>query len=677
MVIMTARESELARSPHAGRLMESRESLALAAVELPPLTDEEMNEVVTALATDAPIPPAVRQAMLRAANGIPMLAELLFDDWRNNGEQCLALSVGAMTVDALGHAEDEMYRRVFDRVFRELSPAARAVVNLAAILGDRLNDLAMYELVDLTLAQTLAGMSELAALRILRDGGREVEFRNELLRNYTYLNVPSPLRRALHSLIADRLLRAEANGEKVPGLMLAWHSFRAGRPVEAEPYLMRGSSEALRRGGVFEVELALTSAMPTLTAPSSREARLLLAEALQEQNRNREALQLVENCRTEDRSSFVRAQIIRARALADIQPQTEEAQISIAALEELLIDESARSKWPAILHVMSQFSWHLGGRSPAKRYLSHAKRISIAQLGLEDRATLEYSLAFLTWMAGDREDLVTAEHRATKLIEECKRDGLNNLATWHLCVGASVLLTSKGAYKEALGCTVTAYDIAAKLGNDAKMSSAALNRAVCELRLGDYARAAYWAEKAGSHARAQEHTWRRVQPAYYWGLSHCMLGENRKALEAVDIIGSASGETAPEWCLQVGPLMAADLLWASGDRARAINSARDGLNTRGIHPILDSFSGMFGRWIGLTAIGTASADAAALELNRLSDELDVHDLVDRAEIISTRLTVDRSRGVAWDDGRSQLSEVLAQLPPAIECQLQRLGMFDF
>ncbi len=240
MVIMTAREAELARSPHAGRLMEARESLALEAVELPPLTDEEMNEVVTALAAEAPVPPAVRRAMLRAAAGIPMLAELLFDDWRTNGERCLALSVGAMTVDAVGQPEPEVYRRVFDRVFRDLSPAARAVVNLAAILGDRLNDLAMYELVDLTLAQTLAGMSELAGLRVLRDGGREVEFRNELFRNYTYLNVPSPLRRALHGLIADRLLRAEANGERVPGLMLAWHCFRAGRPVEAEPYLLRG-----------------------------------------------------------------------------------------------------------------------------------------------------------------------------------------------------------------------------------------------------------------------------------------------------------------------------------------------------------------------------------------------------------------------------------------------------
>ena len=55
--------------------------------------------------------------------------------------------------------------------------------------------------------------------------------------------------------------------------------------MEAEPYLLRGSREALRKGGTFEVELALTSAMKGLTVESAQEAKLLLAEALQEQGR--------------------------------------------------------------------------------------------------------------------------------------------------------------------------------------------------------------------------------------------------------------------------------------------------------------------------------------------------------------------------------------------------------
>ena len=47
-----------------------------------------------------------------------------------------------------------------------------------------------------------------------------MEFRNELLRGYAYMHVPSPLRRALHGLIADRLIErgySENRVEKIVG----------------------------------------------------------------------------------------------------------------------------------------------------------------------------------------------------------------------------------------------------------------------------------------------------------------------------------------------------------------------------------------------------------------------------------------------------------------------------
>ncbi|MEO8637195.1 MAG: AAA family ATPase, partial [Gemmatimonadales bacterium] len=287
MIVLAARESELKQSARAGQLLEDRDSLGLTAVELAPLTAEETGEVVRLLAAAVSVTviPSVRRALVRAAAGIPMVLELLFDDWRIHGEQSLALSVDAMTSDSQANAGQEIYHRLLDRVFRDLPEAARAVLNLAAILGERLNDLPMYQLVDLTLAQTLTGMAELNQRRILRDGGREMEFRNELLRGYAYMQVPSPLRRALHGLIADRLISTEARGEHVPGLMLAWHCFRSLRPVEAIPYLLRGAREALDGGAPYDAEFALKTAMVSLGDDVKPIAKLLLAEALQEQGR--------------------------------------------------------------------------------------------------------------------------------------------------------------------------------------------------------------------------------------------------------------------------------------------------------------------------------------------------------------------------------------------------------
>ncbi len=678
MVIMTARESELARSPHAGRLMESREPLGLAAVELPPLIDEEMHDVITALAAEAGavVPPAVRRAMLRAATGIPLLAELLFDDWRHNGDQCLALTVAAMTVDAIGAPEQEVYRRVFDRVYRDLSPVARAVVNLAAILGDRLNDLAMYELVDLTLAQTLTGMSELAALRILRDGGREVEFRNELLRNYTYLNVPSPLRRALHGLIADRLLRAEADGERVPGLMLAWHCFRAGRPVEAEPYLLRGSSEALRRGGVFEVELALTSAMATLTPPNLREAHLLLAEALQEQNRHREALRIIERGWPTEGPGSISEQIIRARSLAFTLTGADETNALVSSLEQLLLAEVARPKWPAVLEIMSGIAFQWGWSDSIGVYLTQARRTSEMPLELEDRVRVGYALTFFEWHSGERSDISRALQQSVELVKECNHDGLANLATCNLCMGVGALLLASGDYSQALESVTNAYRIAVQLGNEVKMSVASLNISLCELRLGNYSRAETWASKTIAHTKHHESERLKHQASYYWGLARCMLGENRSGIDAVDTLVGLDTHGLPESHRQVPLLMAADLAWACGERDRAIRLARGGLTRSSTEPLSRRFTGMFWRWVSLTATAADEVEAAAIRVRGLTAKLDSYDMFDRAEIIGARLMLERKNGSNWSEGRVHLGEVLAGLPPSVEVQLGRIGSLE-
>ena len=117
MIVLTGREPELARSPHASRLLEHRAPLAWSRWSCRRSPTRRW-EVVVALAEAAglPLPPAVRRALLRASAGIPMVAELLFDDWRTHGEECLALAVGAMTVDAHG----ERQRQVLDRVFQTL-----------------------------------------------------------------------------------------------------------------------------------------------------------------------------------------------------------------------------------------------------------------------------------------------------------------------------------------------------------------------------------------------------------------------------------------------------------------------------------------------------------------------------------------------------------------------------
>jgi DNA-binding SARP family transcriptional activator/tetratricopeptide (TPR) repeat protein len=678
MVIMTAREAELGNSPHAARLMGSRESLALEAAELPPLTDEEMNELVSVLAATAGVemPPAVRRALLKATAGIPMIAELLFDDWRAHGEESLALSIAAMTVDALGQGQRDFYHRIFERTFRTLSNPGRAVLNLAAILGERLNDLTMYELVDLSLAQTLAGMAELEQHRILRDGGREMEFRNELLRGYAYLSVPSPLRRALHGLIADRLLAAEAKGDHVPGLTLAWHCFRAARPLEAEPYLLRGSREALRKGGTFEVELGLTSAMKGLTPGNVGEAKLILAEALQEQNRHLEALELISSG---DKSAIhlqPRRQILEARSRAELVRSREEARFVLELLEELIRNVATLPEKLAVLDSTHLPLYVLSDYASASRLLRTTLDLEPNAVELEDRVRLARPLALSSWLVRKRDAIPALCCRLKQIIEECRIAGLADLSVYSVASVLGCLQLGLGRYEDALDNFGSAYKIANRLGNDPKMGSAATNVSLCLGRLGNYTEQLSWTERAAKHLSGQAPEWIRLQAAYFRCLGFCMMGENRKALEAIEPFDSPPACGKAQWLQQSGAVMVADIFFAAGAPARAEEVAAEALGSLGFEPLGNGHTGIVARWIARIAPRLGASDHTLSVLDHLCDDLEGYDLIDQAEILCAREGLGRRLGRERPGCKELLAERLSQLPPPVEEQLRRLGAFS-
>ncbi len=488
MVILTARHSELSQAPHASRLLEQQAALGLALVDLPPLTEDEMNEMITALArtVDATVPAAVRRALLRASTGVPMLAELLFDDWRVHADECLALAVGAMTVDAGGEVGREVYHRIFERMLADLSPPARAVLNLAAILGDRLNDLSMYEMVDLTLAQTLTGMAELAAHRVLRDGGREMEFRNELLRNYAYLKVPSPLRRALHGLIADRLVAAEARGERVPGLMLAWHCFRAGRGERAVPHLLRGAREAIEEGAPYDAEFALRTGMPNVGPGARPTAVLIMAESLQEQGRWTDSLKALEREEMPEGALSRKRVALRICAASAQLDDAATAKEQLIEIERLLDREAEPTIAVNLIRSAERLSLDLTDRDAARRLLEAATRIDGITTDLTDRAMLVASMAALAWMSRRREIMLVMLKRAVDLQAECAALGLSTLSVARLANQEGCMRTAEGDYSLGLRAYEKATSLANKRLDEVSAAIASDNVAMCAGRLGDF-----------------------------------------------------------------------------------------------------------------------------------------------------------------------------------------------
>ena len=675
MVIMTARESELRHSPQAARLQEQRAPLGLDTVELAQLSDEEMGQVVVGLGEgdSAPPSPAVRRALIRAAAGVPLLGELLFDDWRASGEECLALSVGAMTVDATGPGR-ATYQRVFERTLKGLSNPARAVLSLAAILGERLNDLRMYQLVDLSLAQTLAGMAELTEARVLRDAGKQVEFRNEMLRNYSYLNVPSPHRRVLHGLIANRLLEDEAAGQPVPGLILAWHCFRAGRPEEAEPYLLRGAREGLRRGAVFEVELALRSAVPSLPAEVGPQVHLLLAEALQQQDRHREALEALSHPSMEAMGSTHSLRLARLRSAAHLVASLNEANGVCEELRELLPKCIRPEEAVAVLSAMYPLHHFIEDKQELSKLLALSGKLEAQVTDLDDLARIARFQAFARWRAkGLGGDPAFIDHLST-IANLCRQSGAANASTCSFLGAMSVVEMVTGRYHEALEFASTAHKLARLLGNDRIIASSACNAALACGRLGDYLSQIEWAEIASKSDRGR--TWGSVLATYHSAFGHCMLGETERGLKGIESLWKCSDSSWCDWQVQYAPLLLADVQHLANRHTDAVRTAIGVLKDVGITPLSEHSYGCVVRWAAMTSIEMGRVDEAVALLQDSYARIGAHDTIDQVEIVAARTWLGEQLGVEWTDGRKEVDRLLTPLPSAVRDQLCRLGIMN-
>ena len=220
MVVLIARPGELVRSAAAAKAENKCKSFGILQIVLSPLSDGESGEVWRDLLG----PPgsqrnaAVDRTMVKAAGGFPMVLELLAQDWTANADDSLALT---FDWSQRSSATDAPCRRGYKTGVRQADGGAgastRHALNVASVLGHRLNDFSLYEIGDLGPGQVMSAMSQLIDHRVLRDNGRGLEFVNEVQsRTAAYLEVPSTVRRALQAGVADRAHSGEHARDSLP-----------------------------------------------------------------------------------------------------------------------------------------------------------------------------------------------------------------------------------------------------------------------------------------------------------------------------------------------------------------------------------------------------------------------------------------------------------------------------
>ena len=574
MLVLTARPGELSRSPSAARLRENQRALGLHQLDLPPLTAEESAEVVTGLAAAAGVAPnvAVRRALVRAAAGYPMVLELLFQDWQTNGETCLALSVGAMTADAVSGGREDAYRQILERVIGSLDGVSRAVLDLAAILGARLNDLSMYALVDLSMAQTMAGMARLTEFRLLRDNGRALEFRNEAIRAHVYLNLPSPTRTALHEQIADRLLASEASGGEVSGLEIAWHSIRCGREEAATVYLLRGAREALSRGAAFDAEQALSSAMSWLQGSSRVEARLLLAEVLQDQGRWQESAAVVPTNRSElddTQAEVAQALVLSADASAERMTSDQLMRKVIQLMDFVINSSSSRARVIAATKAGGVYS---RVREPelGETLIKLLDGMMATAQGI-DLARLLYSKGVTLYALRHVGRSLACVEKALSIVSDL---GLGGSLKAQFQNGLGAICASNGQYEASITHFLDAHHTARDVENSLIARTAISNLALSYGRLGSYEQQLSWATRGIGMMDSRAMDSPEVICTYSAALASAMLGRDNDAVTFVEALEPYVTSDIPPWLRQSWGLYRADILLIVQGLPKALAAAQ-------------------------------------------------------------------------------------------------------
>ena len=674
MVIMIARPGELHRSPQASRLRDSGRGMGIRELEVCPLTHEESRDLLHALVPPDAVQPSAsaKRALLSAAAGFPMVLELLYQDWETNGDQSLALAVDAMTAEfGNSSAPPQIYREVLDRLLRALDPSTHGVLNVASILGHRLNDVALYGIADLSVGQTMAGMAELVSRRVLRDGGKGLEFVNELVRTAAYLGVPSPLRRVLHSSIADHLIKTEDRGIEALGLEIAWHCMRAGRTSEATPHLLRGARDAIRSGAPQSAERALSSALPSLSDDTRAEASMLLAEVLHEQGRVLESLGLLSTLTPEARHhSSDRVTALTALAKLSLNPtanaEHEERLQRLANIVQSGSDAPTRAlAGRALAYLVGQTRNH----EQTREILGLLDTIPCGELDADSLGQLSVARALLLYQVGDSS---ASFLQAIAGIDELKRRGAANLVMVQLQGGLGSLKSREGRYEEALAHYEQALAMANRLGNDRQAANIIGNIALCCGRLGRYSEQLEWASKVPLASGPDFGGFVEIQVAYSQAFAYAMRERVDLVLKTSCDLDSRLVGPIPAWMRQAWSLWKADLLLLCKQRSEAIATAHAALREDSFVLHTPGFAGPFARWISIIDESSEGSKPNSEILSDMAARLSEYDALDQVDILCAvrMLQPVAMRGAV----QSELRAKLDFLPPAIESQLISLGM---
>jgi DNA-binding SARP family transcriptional activator/tetratricopeptide (TPR) repeat protein len=499
LLILTARSNELRTVAGPCALMSDGTIEALETLDLEPLPREAAERLVAARVTKADVRiadvPVAR--ILQAGNGNPLALELLTKEWLAHGSSSLLSDLEALnTQPAANIGIPRAIGAVFDRQIRRLDPPTRAALDLAAVLGRRLADLSLYEVVELSAAAAGEALSRLKEEGFLREVHGGLEFRNELIRGQAYYAVVGPARQQLHRRVGEVL---EGGAEEVGGsgnLEVAWHFLRGGAPDRAATSAIKGAEAAVNAGALAEAGQILEVLLREQgTENATQPLLLLLAKALVGQSRAESAASVLTRLSREGGlSKPALALTARMQATVEYLMNQEPGFGYCAAADKAL--EAAREAGDLELIGNALFECARSGVNAGNEARVDTIRCqtehAISQVATDVPPILRYTKAYCDFFFFELASAARELERAMSTLN-ARQDP----------VGLSLAYTGYGACKSGLcefDTACEAYEKAlrysTRIGDDLKSAIVTSNLCVAKLHQGDFASATALGQRA-------------------------------------------------------------------------------------------------------------------------------------------------------------------------------------
>jgi predicted ATPase len=314
--------------------------------------------------------------------------------------------------------------KIKDIILRRISalkPNERKILDVASVIGSKFDPKLLGAVLgqdSLSLLETISGVEKATSLVVCEETG--YRFDHAKVRDALYEEISSPLKKAYHGRVADRI-ESMWKGDKLPVGDLAFHFAQAGNKEKAVKYSLAAGEEALKIFSGMEAikhfRYVLDATKEDANYMNERTTALEgLGDGLFVRGRNLEAGKAFEQLSSSSTSNLVKMRALTKaiRAYLWLGDYSTALNLSSKIVEYPELD---RLEYAHIRSAMGMVKFYGGKDKESLEDFEESLRILEEEYSLSDIAQTLCEMAPAYWANGEEEEAIAAGLRAVALSE--------------------------------------------------------------------------------------------------------------------------------------------------------------------------------------------------------------------------------------------------------------------